>query len=333
MRATISLTAVLAACGSPVRTVESPSHGTPAVERKSNDVVLARRLLTGDGIARDRWHALEIFMTDCRTGSKQSCAVILSSLGAGASRRWEAARALWPACKRGDSWACALAASVDGDREPSSELLQARCASGLPGACFKYSQRYGDWHYAQRACELGYPNACMAADKLNPTLSMSSRLPDIYKQLCRDGDAYACPDDMPLLGDDCLHGMARQCQHFVFETGWRTKPEVLRAACAINPELCVMYAGYATHLPVPNLELAREAYSTGCLSELDGTEDQELLQFTFRVAMCRDGADLFDAEPDGHATAVAMRARACWLGDTAEHGCAAEQPLEPPPAP
>jgi TPR repeat protein len=188
-RAKLTLAALAVGCGTPnpsgpqVAAAQPPRPASPSVADLTRD---ALRLLKGDGVARDRAGAFELFAKACELGDRGSCIVLVEASPEPTLNQSETARAmLAPFCLAGDLESCR---GHYGSYNEYEETIEA-CRKGFAVAC----TTSGD---VLKGCQQGDPHGCLQAADVVEDSTEAERWYEqgiaMFRRNCRSGIGRDC---------------------------------------------------------------------------------------------------------------------------------------------
>lgn len=340
---------VLCSCGDTAQ-ARSPSTPRPAPKRTGADSIPkhtsarrpdpekineARRLLTGDGVTRDRAKAFELYIRNCDQGDRASCVAIVQFTGVSAEARYKAMEMLVKLCSAGDQKSCRT--PLPWYFNENKEWLSRACATGFAVACTRADE-------FAKGCERNDPDGCFEAAQRDPkhASKWNNDGVEILRRTCRQGIGHDCAaladlyrgkfggldDDgmtkeldaraSELLLDDCRAADLSACNRLSAPRS-TDKPtaaqlEAHMMECYLLPASCRSLVERYRQFKLRDLAAMRIAYEVSCFEGPSRRQADD----------CVAGAKLFlqddaVARKDGHRAEVMMR-RACELGNP--EGCA-----------
>lgn len=146
----------------------------------------ARRFLIGDGVARDRAKAYELFTRDCEQRDRASCVALVQASRVSSEARSKALKMLVQLCTAGDEKSCRAPIPgllINGDKA----WLNDACARGYAVACTKADDPV-------KGCSKGDPDGCFAAAQQQPKQAQKWKDAgvEILRRTCREGVGHDC---------------------------------------------------------------------------------------------------------------------------------------------
>lgn len=336
----LAIVAAVAGCGCG-NTAQAQSPSTPrkptdptakyATRQTSDGIRDARRFLKGDGVARDRAKAYELYRTSCEHSDPSGCIVLIGASGVSSDTLSAALDTLVKLCGSGDLKSCRApypGILVNGN----DDWLADACSKGLAIACTKA----GD---PVKGCKKGDPDGCFEAAEHDAQGAQRWRKQgiDLLRNTCQQGigldcaaladlyrDKFAGLDDdammqrlttraNKILLNDCRAADIAACGRLFGNMGRQPTALELEAhlmACYLQPSSCLSLAERCRNFNTPDISVPRVAYEIACF---EGPTRR-------RADACFAGAKLFleDAPTVGAdpQRADAMTKRACELGNS-----------------